>query len=89
MGPFTGKIVVITGGSRGIGRAIATAFAHNGAQTVIGASSAENLSAASKAITEVGREPLAITGDLRQLEGCEQVLAAREGAVRPLRHSHQ
>lgn len=76
MGPFAGKVVVITGGSRGIGRAIATAFAHNnGAQTVIGASSAENLSAAGKAITEVGPEPLAITGDLRQLEGCEQVLA--------------
>jgi 3-oxoacyl-[acyl-carrier protein] reductase len=55
--------------------AIAMAFAHNGAQTVIGASSAENLSAASKAITEVGPEPLAITGDLRQLQGCEQVLA--------------
>ena len=55
--------------------AIATAFTHNGAQTVIGASSAENLTAASKAITEVGEETLAITGDLRQLEGCERVLA--------------
>lgn len=75
VGPLAGKVVVITGGSRGIGRAIAMAFAHDGAQTVIGASSAENLSAASRAITEVGPEPLAITGDLRRLDGCEQVLA--------------
>ena len=72
-GQFAEKVVVITGGSRGIGRGIAMAFAQNGAQTVIGASSADNLSAASRAIAEVGLEPLAITGDLRKLPDCERV----------------
>ena len=39
-GEFAGKVAVITGGSRGIGREIAVDFARQGAQTVIVSSSA-------------------------------------------------
>jgi 3-oxoacyl-[acyl-carrier protein] reductase len=38
-GEFEGKIVVISGASRGIGRGIALAFARAGAQTVLASSS--------------------------------------------------
>jgi 3-oxoacyl-[acyl-carrier protein] reductase len=73
-GEFQGKIVVVSGGSRGIGRAIAAAFAREGAQTVLAASSADNLAAAEKAIGAAGAlAPLTIAGDLRTLQGCEQV----------------
>ena len=72
-GEFPGKVVVITGGSRGIGREIAVDFARAGAQTVIVSSSAENLAAASKTVAAAGGPaPLAITADLRKLEGCQQ-----------------
>jgi 3-oxoacyl-[acyl-carrier protein] reductase len=70
---FKGKVVVITGGSRGIGRGIAVAFAREGAQTVLASSSEPNLAAAAKAVAAEGPAPMTVTGDLRKLEGCEQL----------------
>lgn len=75
-GQFAGKVVVITGGSRGIGRAIAVAFAKEGAQTVLAASSESNLASAAKTVAAAGGPaPVTVTADLRKLEGCQQVLA--------------
>jgi NAD(P)-dependent dehydrogenase (short-subunit alcohol dehydrogenase family) len=66
----------VTGGSRGIGRAIASALAEQGAQTVLVAMSQDNLNVAAKAIAQTGApEPITIAGDLRKLDMCESVHA--------------
>ena len=73
---FTGKVVVVTGGSRGIGRAIAAAFAGEGAQTVLAASNPANLAEGAKVVIAAGGPPpMTVAADLRALKGCEQVFA--------------
>jgi 3-oxoacyl-[acyl-carrier protein] reductase len=71
-GEFQGKVAVITGGSRGIGREIAVELARGGAQTVIVSSSQNNLTAASKTVAGAGPAPLAIAVNLKTLEGCQE-----------------
>jgi len=75
MAEFDNKIVVITGGSRGIGRAIAHSFARAGAQTVLAASSQANLDAAASLIGKDGPKPLTFAGDLKTLGACEALHA--------------
>jgi 3-oxoacyl-[acyl-carrier protein] reductase len=75
-GQFQNKVAVITGGSRGIGRAIATAFAKEGAQTVLISSSDANLASAKKTVAAAGLEPMTIVANLKTLEGCQQAFDA-------------
>jgi len=74
-GEFTNKVVVVTGGSRGIGKAIAASFAREGAQTVLAASSQANLDKAAQEIGNSGTKPLTFAGDLKTLEACEALHA--------------
>lgn len=69
---FSGKIVVVAGGSGGIGRAIAAGFAAEGAQTVVTAH------AHADAASDLGGDgswlrPDVCVGDLRQEDGCKAV----------------
>jgi NAD(P)-dependent dehydrogenase (short-subunit alcohol dehydrogenase family) len=75
-GELVGKSAVVTGGSRGIGFAIARRLAADGADLVIAASNADRLTAAGARIAETsGRRVETCAGDLRTLEGCAAVHA--------------
>ncbi len=74
---FKNKVVVISGGSRGIGQGIAKVFAREGAQVVLAALSPANLRKAANEIAAAGGlKPVAVATDLRTPEGCEKVFSA-------------
>lgn len=77
---LAGRVAVVTGGSRGIGRATALRLAGAGAHVVVNylreRAAAE---ATARAVEEAGARALAVQADVSRLEGAEEVVrAARE-----------
>ena len=72
---LTGKRVIVTGGSRGIGRCCALALAREGARVSITARSQERLDAVVSEINEAGGEGYAVAVDLTALESCQKVVS--------------
>jgi 3-oxoacyl-[acyl-carrier protein] reductase len=71
------KIALVTGASRGIGRAITRGLAAEGARVALCARDKATLETAASAIArETGAEPFVVAGDLARLEEVERV--ARE-----------
>ncbi len=69
-----GKSVLVTGGNRGIGLAIALAFAREGANVAICGRDQAALDGAKAAISAEGVTAHAITADLFTADGCERAI---------------
>jgi 2-deoxy-D-gluconate 3-dehydrogenase len=63
-----GKVALVTGGTRGIGRAIALAMAQAGADVVATSRNRENVVEVTKEITALGRKSISLTTDVTRTE---------------------
>jgi len=68
-----GKRLMITGGSRGLGREMALAIADAGADVLLIGRDAESLHATAEDIRRLGRTAVELIGDVGQPEECEQL----------------
>ncbi|MEK5396474.1 NAD(P)-dependent dehydrogenase [Paenibacillus sp. VTT E-133280] len=75
-GRLTGRKAIVTGADSGIGRAVAIAFAREGADIVLSYMPEEEEDAKEvlKLVQEAGRTAIAIPGDLKDEEYCEQLV---------------
>lgn len=75
MGKYSGKVAVITGSSRGIGKAIAYELAKQGAYIVLNGRNQDRLKEAEELIKTVHSNVLAICSDVSTIDGCERLIS--------------
>lgn len=89
-GQLAGKVALVTGSSRGIGREIALALAKTGASVVVTGRSESEVNETAALITKEiegapsGNKVLAIVGDVCSAEDTDQLLAKTASALGPI-----
>jgi NAD(P)-dependent dehydrogenase (short-subunit alcohol dehydrogenase family) len=75
VGKLTGKVALITGGNKGIGKGIARGLAQEGARLTLTARGAEELERTTQELTALGTEILAVPADVTDEGQVQEVFA--------------
>ena len=78
------RIILITGGGRGLGRAIALGAAQAGAQVAVTARSVSELTETVELIQQAGGRALALPADVTDYHAVVEVVAAAESQLGPI-----
>lgn len=71
---LTGKVAVITGGTKGLGYGMALTLAHYGADVVVNSRHEEDCQRVAKEIQSLGRRSAGIVADVRRPAECEHLI---------------
>lgn len=81
------EIVVVTGASAGLGRAIVRAFAHDGAHIGLIARGRDGLEGARREVEELGGKAMVYSADVADAAQVEAAATAVEEQLGPVHHA--
>jgi len=76
MGMLDGRVAIITGASKGIGRALALRFGREGARVICAARSGDLVKETTAEVNKAGNRAIAFTGDLSREDDVRRLVAA-------------
>ena len=78
---LNGKVALVTGGGRGIGKNVSLMLARNGADVALCGRTQETLDATAEEIRKFGRQAWPIVADVREYDNIKRFVAEATGAA--------